>query len=119
MLASEISEYSEEASGEGAVSEVDTSYSADVSQASDVDELCTDKTLQDDEQECENEDPRDRKYLHIYMYCIVHKNTRSCTTQTMHADIRHFVPSSGSSKFLTDNFPTSPRSKRRISACIK
>ena len=90
ILASEISEYSEEASGEGAVSEVDTSYSADVSQASDIDdvsqasdiddvsqasdiddvskasdvgELCTDKTLQDHEQEYENEDPRDSKYF--------------------------------------------------------
>ena len=83
ILASEISEYSEEASGEGAVSEVDTSYSADVSQASDIDdvsqasdiddvskasdvsELCTDKTLQDHEQEYENEDPRDSKYFNI------------------------------------------------------
>ena len=64
IVASEISEYSEDASGEGAESELDTSYSADVSQASDVEEAATEKTLQDDQQEYE--DPRDSKYLRIY-----------------------------------------------------
>ena len=43
---------------------MDTSYSADVSQASDVEEAATEKTLQDDQQEYE--DPRDSKYLHLY-----------------------------------------------------
>ena len=58
ITASEISEYSEEASGDGAVSEVDTSYSADVSQASDTEEPYADKTLQDEQQGSDNEDPR-------------------------------------------------------------
>ncbi len=58
LIASDISEYSEEASGDGAVSEVDTSYSADVSQASDIGEQCADKTLQDEQQASDSEDPR-------------------------------------------------------------
>ena len=60
LIASDISEYSEEASGDGAVSEVDTSYSADVSQASDISsgEQCAVKTLEDEQQASDNEDPR-------------------------------------------------------------
>ena len=58
LIASDISEYSEEASGDGAVSEVDASYSADVSQASDIGEQCAVKTLQDEQQASDNEDPR-------------------------------------------------------------
>jgi hypothetical protein len=66
FVASEISEYSEETSGDGAV---ETSYSADVSQASDIEQPCPDKTLQDDQQDSDNEDHRDSKYHDLFFIC--------------------------------------------------
>ena len=59
FIASEISECSEGTSDEEAMDEIDTSYSADVSQASDLEEA--DKTL--NKQESDHKDPRESMYI--------------------------------------------------------